>query len=190
MEADWEVELGAGAPVIDPHWPGFVDLRVQPEQAYALPEVDDLPALGEALIALNSPASPVWTAKCDVWPADAFDPDELDGPSMTGLQAMGCYIDLLPKSNQHWQSASEVTHWCRGMCERMRTIALSSCRVDLVVRHANLREERLDYGVTAYLTAAGVDHAAIVQVMSSALAALADSVCKGGDCESDGSQLQ
>ena len=27
MEADWEVEIGGGAPVIDALWPGFVDLR-------------------------------------------------------------------------------------------------------------------------------------------------------------------
>ena len=27
MEADWEVEVGGGAPVIEAFWPGFVDLR-------------------------------------------------------------------------------------------------------------------------------------------------------------------
>jgi len=39
MEADWEFEVGpdtAGlaAPVIDACWPGFVDLRHNPERAW------------------------------------------------------------------------------------------------------------------------------------------------------------
>ncbi len=32
MEADWEFEVGGDAPVIEAHWPGFVDLRQNPEQ--------------------------------------------------------------------------------------------------------------------------------------------------------------
>ncbi len=45
MEADWEIEVGAGSPVIQGHWPGFVDLRVHPERASQLPEATELPAL-------------------------------------------------------------------------------------------------------------------------------------------------
>jgi len=32
MEADWEVEVGGGSPVIEALWPGFVDLRLYPER--------------------------------------------------------------------------------------------------------------------------------------------------------------
>ena len=33
MEADWEFEVGGDAPVIEARWPGFVDLRRNPERA-------------------------------------------------------------------------------------------------------------------------------------------------------------
>jgi len=45
MEAAWEVELGGEAPVIEAIWPGFVDLRLHPEQAWQLPEAAQLHAL-------------------------------------------------------------------------------------------------------------------------------------------------
>jgi hypothetical protein len=110
MEADWEFEVGpdaAGlaAPVIDALWPGFVDLRRAPELAWNLPEAAQLPALAEALAKLNAAASPVWTSKCDFWPnleADEFDAGELDAPPGCLAHAMGCYIDLLPGSDQQW----------------------------------------------------------------------------------------
>src|SRR5208337_4431139 len=98
MEADWEFEVGGNAPVIETHWPGFVDLRQNPERARQLPEAAQLPGLAEVLAKLNAVDSPVWTSKCDVWPhlePDEFDPDELDAPPGCSY-AMGCYIDLLP----------------------------------------------------------------------------------------------
>ena len=37
MEADWEVEIGGGAPVIDACWDGYVDLRFNPRMDSSLP---------------------------------------------------------------------------------------------------------------------------------------------------------
>ena len=45
MEADWEVEIGGDAPVIDACWEGFVDLRRAPERAGAVAGSAELPAL-------------------------------------------------------------------------------------------------------------------------------------------------
>jgi hypothetical protein len=69
MEADWEFEVEGEtaaaeapipeAPIIDACWPGFVDLRRNPERAWDLPEARQLPALAEALARLNAAASPV-----------------------------------------------------------------------------------------------------------------------------------
>ena len=177
MEADWEGEVGGGAPVIDALWPGLVDLRLAPERVSELPEIAAMPALADALVALNAPASPVWTAKCDVWSVDAFDPDELDAPHEEGLQAIGCYIDLLPKSGGQWRGPEEAAGWCKGVCGRMRALRVRSCRVDLVVRGARLAQGRMEYGVTAYLTAAGAGPGAASDALGAALAALADAVC-------------
>ena len=68
MEADWEVEVGADAPVID----GLLgrargSVTATRERAMTLPESRQLAGLAKALIQLNSAGSPVWTSKCDVW---------------------------------------------------------------------------------------------------------------------------
>ena len=44
MEADWEVEVGGGSPVIEALWPGFVDLRLYPERIGEIQEAAGFPA--------------------------------------------------------------------------------------------------------------------------------------------------
>ena len=102
MEADWEVEMGGDAPVIEACWDGLVDLRRWPERAPLLPEAQQLPALADALMQLNSASSPVWTAKCDVWRPPNFDIDELDAQPEQGGCGMACYVDLLPRRDMQW----------------------------------------------------------------------------------------
>ena len=46
MEADWEMEIGGSAPVIDAFWAGFEDLRRSPERAGALPESQEASGSG------------------------------------------------------------------------------------------------------------------------------------------------
>jgi hypothetical protein len=189
MEADWEFELGPGetgvaAPVIDAAWTGLVDLRRSPELARKLPEAAAFPALAEALIRLNSAASPVWTAKCDYWPrlgADEFDPDELDAPPGCVNRAMGCYIDLLPASDGQWPIPEVIEKVCRNWCGLLRAVPLRCCRVDLVIRRAVLSAERMELGITVYLTACGASSAEAAQRLEAALVAFADAArCAGG----------
>ena len=47
MEADWEVELGGDAPIIDAFWPGFIDLQKLPNRVSEIAEIRQLPALGK-----------------------------------------------------------------------------------------------------------------------------------------------
>jgi len=128
MEADWEVEIGGDAPVIDACWDGFVDLRFNPrmdsslppdtyrKRAHGLAESANLPGLAEALAQLNGLHSPVWTSKCDVWPVpDAADIDagELDAPQEDATFAWACYIDLVPRIGS-WSSAAGGKNLGRG----------------------------------------------------------------------------
>src|SRR5579864_2734004 len=108
MEADWEIEIGNEAPVIDAGWEGFVDLRTAPERAVAFAETKDFPALAETLVRLNAPSSPIWTSKSDLWKPDSFDADELDGPAEAGNYALACYIDLLPRDDRQWPVPAEA----------------------------------------------------------------------------------
>jgi hypothetical protein len=180
MEADWEIEVSGGAPVIEAQWPGFVDLCRNPERAWHLPEAAQLPALAEALAKLNAVASPVWTSKCDFWPAvepDEFDPDELDAPPGCSAHAMGCYIDLLPRSDRQWAMPAKAAAGCKHVCSLLRAVPLRCCRLDLVIRRAFITPEHLDLGITAYLTSYGPSEAEAAQTLQDALAAFADAFC-------------
>jgi hypothetical protein len=180
MEADWEVEIGGQAPVIDAHWTGFIDLRLAPQRAWQLPEAAQLPALADTLLRLNSSSSPVWTSKCDVWRPDTFDPDELDAPPGERNCAVACYIDLLPRagpsSDQPWPDPEQAVAACKTLCARLRAAALRCCRADLIVRQASIAPGRLDLGVTAYFTACGSTPAAAAAALAFALAAFVDSL--------------
>lgn len=177
MEADWEIELGGDAPVIDACWPGFVDLRQFPNRIAELPELSQLPALAATLLRLNDMrASPVWTSKCDVWPVADFDPLELDAPPEAARCAVACYIDLLPRSYQQWPIAKLAIAACETLCARLHSIPLSSCRVDLIIRRAFIKADLQDLGITAYLTACGLDERTVSVHLAAALAVFADSV--------------
>jgi hypothetical protein len=180
MECDWEVEIGAGAPVIDAAWPGFVDLRQEPMRVHQLSEVGQFPALASVLIKLNTSQSPVSTSKCDFWPAlpsEDFNADELDAVAGCSNVAAACYMDLLPGPDRSWTSTRIVETLCKPWCGRLRAAPLRCCRADFVVRAAITEYPALGLGITAYITACGATASEAKAVLGSALATLADALC-------------
>jgi hypothetical protein len=169
MEADWEIELGGDAPVIDAHWPGFTDLRRFPERAAAFQETVEIPALAAILVRLNSSSSPVWTCKCDVWWVESFDPSELDAVAEAPLYAIACYIDLLPVDDRWWLTPDLTLEWCKRMRTRLHSQPLHCSRADLILRAAFLTPESQGLGVTAYITACGVTRPDTILTLGSAL---------------------
>ena len=155
MEADWEVEVGGDAPVIDGYWEGREDLGRAPDRAMILPESRQLPGLAEALVELNSAASPVWTSKCDVWSPEEFARDEMEASAEEGKCAIACYVDLLPRTDLQWASLQQTVSACRSLCARLREQPLRCCRTDLIVRGAWIAPGQIAMGITAYLTACG-----------------------------------
>src|SRR5260370_3147083 len=135
MEADWEIEIDGTAAVIDAHWAGFVDLRVNSDLASQLLETAELPDLATTLVRLNAPSSPVWTSKCDVWQPEAFDPDELDAPTGEN-SAVACYIDLLPTDNRRWLSQQSAINCSKLVCSQLRCRTPRTSRADIIVRRA------------------------------------------------------
>ena len=180
MEADWEFEVGGDAPVIDGCWAGFVDLQRTPGAAWELAEVREFPALGLALERLNLPASGVWTSKCDFYPVlqpEEFNADELDAPAECASHGMGCYIDLLPKSDQQWPFPAMIASACKHVCSRLHDVSLRCCRVDLIVRRALIAPDVMDTGITVYLSACGASKADAAVALQDALGAFADTLC-------------
>jgi hypothetical protein len=187
MEADWEFEIADDAPAIVACWSGFVDLRWRPNRdrelralVRSLPEIAEFPALAITLEKLNSQSSPVWTSKCDFWPTlepEDFDHDELDAAIGQFAHAMGCYIDLLPKSDQQWTLPHMISASCKYVCNNLHAVPLRCCRVDLIIRRAMITPDIMDTGITAYLTACGPTPAVASQTLEAALAAFADALC-------------
>jgi len=155
MEADWEFDIDGDAPIIEARWPGFVDLRIEPNRVGELAETRHLPGLADALARLNAVNSPVWTCKTDVFVPVQIDPDELEARSEEATHFFACYIDLLMPNDQRWNSVSEAERDGKELCARLRDIPLRRCRVDLVIRQAHIEPNSNDLGATAYLTACG-----------------------------------
>lgn len=180
MEIDWEVEIGGGAPVIEALWLGFVDLHRSPERLGEIAEAAVFPALADLLSALNRPASPLWTAKCDVWePA----PDELATPEWAGPgpkpvvqpTTLACYVDLLPVEGRVFAQWPQAEQFCREWVARLDPLLLPNCRVDMIVRQA-IAEEAEGFGVTAYLRGTGRDRSTAAEALSAALVVFAGSI--------------
>ena len=177
MEADWEVEIGGDAPLLDTCWPGLIDLREHPDAVNSMPEVQQLPALGQILQILNRASSPVRTSKCDIWQLAEIDPLEFELPGEAGMVALACYIDLLKAESPPWLSHEETVEWSKSLCVRLQSCPLRGCRADLIVRTAICKGTLNGFGVTAYLSAAGADPNHARRQLSIALIAFADTVC-------------
>ena len=176
MEADWEIELGGGAPIIEACWSGFVDLRSNPENAFKLPEALLLPALAPVLVRLNSSESSLYTAKSDIWPITEIDPIEFDARPASAMHGLAAYIDCLHRNPQFWSDPHNAIAWCKKFCAALKAVALRCCRIDLVIRNAITAPEMDSIGITAYLAACGsTDDAARIQ-LGAVLDAFADSV--------------
>jgi hypothetical protein len=176
MEADWEVEIGGQAPIIEAYWTGFIDLCLAPERAQELHEAAQFPAIADTLVRLNAPSSPVWTSKCDVWHPDTFDPDELDAPPDRRSCAIACYVDLLPRGDQPWSDPTDAIAASNSVCAGLRNVPLPCCRADLIVRQAFIAPGLLGVGVTAYFTACGSTSEDAAAALVSALAAFVASL--------------
>ena len=191
MEADWELEIGGGAPRDRGRWPGFVDLRACPHRVDEISRNRFLCRQCRLrLLALNETTSPVWTSKCDVWPVAEFDPDELDAPSAAALCAVAVYIDLLARETEQWTTPYDARDWCQARCLYLRAVPLRCCRADFVIRHAVTHTQESSVGITAYLTACGATRADADSRLGAALNALAEAVGQAGTPVRISSKLQ
>ena len=176
MEADWGVEIGGGAPVLDALWEGLVDLRKFPERVDEIAEAAEFPPLAGLLTALNGDNSPLWTAKCDLWEPETEEvEDDLGGAGNSApfavdanRVALACYVDLLPMEGKVFARWEQAESFCRAWVSRLEEVNLGDCRAEMLVRQA-LAGPVEGFGVTAYLSAQGQDSAAAEGVLAAAM---------------------
>lgn len=179
MEADWELEIGGDAPVIDAAWPGFVDLREEPGRIGEVAETQMLPGLASALLHLNKVRSALWTSKTDVFVPEGIDPGELAATLDEAASVISCYIDILFSNDLIWNDILEAEIGCRALCARLQEIPLRRCRVDVIVRRACGIHSGL-LGATVYLTACGRTSEDARERLSGCLGAFAESIAYQG----------
>ncbi|MGA9640816.1 MAG: hypothetical protein WBQ72_05430 [Terriglobales bacterium] len=98
MDADFSVELGPDDPVLDFPWKdpagklAYFDLKRQPELITQLEETQKFPELAEFLRAINSPRSPMQSAKCDAWSTTNLTPEE---EIFNATFKFASYVDLV-----------------------------------------------------------------------------------------------
>lgn len=178
MEADWEIEIGDDAPVIDAEWSEFIDLRVTPERVNDVSECAGFMALRQALLSLNGKQSAVWSSKCDLWVVEdfaEFDRDEFEAAE-SDTHAVTCYIDLLPRERDAWKKAESAIQFCSEVVEQLKTLAVKAARVELVLRRAVFAEGEEATGITAYVTGCGESEEAARIRLGNALDALTKSL--------------
>jgi hypothetical protein len=172
MEADWSVEIGPDLPIIDASWEGFIDLRHSLSAIDSIPEAAQHPALRNALLALNTDNSPVFTTKCDTWTLakDEIDPDEFEARIENAQTGFASYIDLIERDSALTLSFGFHEQRICNLTSHLRQISLPNCRVDLVLRAAVIRDEH-GYGLTLYTAGCGLDAAAAYTAWQTVLAA-------------------
>src|SRR5277367_1188924 len=119
MLSEWSAECSADDPVLVVPWSDpsdstgnrrFIDLRENPYDLDHLPEAEHFPAIMHALRALNAARSPVFTAKCDAWPLELEELDQLHlnldiDPTHETLPAgFASYIDILLRDRSRFIS--------------------------------------------------------------------------------------
>lgn len=142
MEADWSVEIGGEAPVIDIGWPGWIDLSQDTAQVHSLDEAQAFPPLGQALRIILCDCKLFASTKCDFWMEDFADEAEASGPDAFCSDAencqriAGCYIDLLPQQLADWSQLTTVERWVRAFTQTLRRADCPNARVEIVLRQA------------------------------------------------------
>ena len=170
MEADWSVALAEDDPTIAVPWASFVDLRLNRDLIDEIAEARANPPLRSALLALNSAESPLWTAKCDMWTSsdEPYDPYEMEADAEETAFGAGCYIDLLARDAEMRDSFSGQEQWLRQVTARLRAVAASAARVDMVLRYAQV-DGRHGFGVSWFVEGCGATAERAEQMWARAL---------------------
>ena len=170
MEADWAAEIGSDLPVIEADWPGFIDLRSNPDAVRQISEAAHNAALRQVLLQLNAPPSPLRTTKCDVWTlaAEEIDPLEFDCVPDAERLGIASYIDVIALDPALFASFERHESWVQSAAKALRSAHPTPGRVDLVVRAAHAAD-RNGFGITLYVAGCGPDAASAQASWANAL---------------------
>lgn len=168
MQADFSIELGRDDETLEFPWssesgPQYYDLKRHPELLAQVEEAAHFPELAEFLASVNSPATMVETAKCDVWFSTDINPEE----EIFGVPSkFGSYIDLVLSDENVRDSFAEHENLARRFSELLKRVPEIPASAEFLVRRCyyhptgeQLRSEEFREGfyLTFYLFGYGDD---------------------------------
>lgn len=163
MQADFAVELGRDDETLEMPWSGgaggpqYYDLKQHPELLRQIEEAERFPELGEFLLAVNSQASAIETAKCDAWSSSEISPEE----EIFGAACkFGSYVDLLFSDERIRCSFIEHEQWVRTLTALLKKAPEILAAVECLIRrcyYKNADETHEGFYVTLYLFGYGED---------------------------------
>ena len=188
MLAEWSVECAAEDPVLVVPWKnadgttGFVDLRANPYDFDGVPEAEQHPPLMQALRALNATRSPVFTAKCDAWPLDEEEIEQLQmnldaTPTVdfaTPCFGFASYIDLVWRERSLFSSFHRQEQMLHQLTRLAAPLDRPEAMLDCVMRPAlvDLKGPQEGFAVSLYVKALGTSQQAAWKEWATALAAV------------------
>jgi hypothetical protein len=184
MLAEWSVECAAEDPVLVVPWKdpdgktGFVDLRANPRDFDAVSEAEQHPPLMQALRALNVTHSPVFTVKCDAWPLDAVELQQLrldlDASPDDAPAGFASYIDIIWREHSLFSSFHRQEQMLRSLTRLAAPIHRPCAALECVLRPALLDLDGASEGfaLSMYVKALGPSPQAAWKEWAAALAAV------------------
>jgi hypothetical protein len=131
-----------------------------------------------ALRALNAPRSAVFTAKCDAWPLEAEELDDLranlDATSDDAPAGFASYIDLLWRERSLFASYHQMEQRVHRLTRHSSPLDQPYAMLDCVIRPAlvDLAGPQEGFAISLYVKAIGHDPQAAEQNWASALDAI------------------
>jgi hypothetical protein len=154
MEADFSVELGPDDETLEFPWSDpdgqlcYYDLKRQPELLLDVDESRRFPELAEFLVAVNSPASRLESAKCDAWFTTDLQPeDEIFG----ALAKFGSYVDLVFSEHTRRDSFPEHEKFARAITQLLKRAPEIPAMAEFIIRRCYYESDREGFYFTFYL---------------------------------------
>jgi hypothetical protein len=167
LQADFAIELGRDDETLELPWtttgdgPRYYDLKRHPESLTCIEEANRVAGLAEFLGAVNSQASIVQTAKCDVWASTEINPEE---EIFSAKYKFGSYVDLLFADEPSRFSFDAHEQFAKQMTKLLKRVPEIPASSEFLVRRcfyhsSETAEPRDGFYVTHYQFGYGNDEA-------------------------------
>lgn len=149
MDAEFSVELAAGAPVLELPWSAedggsrFLDLRARPELLLEIGEAAENRALGEFLTTINAPGGALQTVKCDTWfSAEITEEEKIYGAALK----YGSYVDLVFASDEPRRTLQANEKFGESLCALLAKAPSISVAAEFILRRCYVHTAELAAG--------------------------------------------